>query len=429
MRKNCACALPLLLLLQGVSAQKINRIIKQKTVASIEATLSADAMEGRATFSPGIDRAATFIADYFNKQGLSTLNGNSHLQAFEMIKSNLTAATAEIGGQPLALENVQCISTQANIAFNQLSNYKVVRIAKGENMQQIARPYLNGKQNTLILADTSFAPTFKQLRRFAGARFPQSNNVVIALTPTVTAEAFSFNLTQKLTVQKLANVVGVIKGKTKPDEYVVFSGHYDHLGFGKATAEGDSLYNGANDDAAGTTAVMVLAKYFKKLNNNARTLIFVAFTAEEIGGFGSRYFSEQLKPEKVMAMFNIEMIGTESKWGANSAYITGYEKTDMAKILEKNLEGTSFKFYPDPYPQQQLFYRSDNATLARLGVPAHTISTSKMDSEKYYHTADDEFGTLDMKNMTEIIKAIAISSRSIVEGKDTPGRVDTSQLR
>jgi Zn-dependent M28 family amino/carboxypeptidase len=128
-------------------------------------------------------------------------------------------------------------------------------------------------------------------------------------------------------------------------------------------------------------------------------------------------------------MFNIEMIGTESKWGTNSAYITGYEKTDMAKILEKNLEGTSFKFYPDPYPQQQLFYRSDNATLARLGVPAHTISTSKMDSEKYYHTADDEFGTLDMKNMTEIIKAIAISSRSIVEGKDTPGRVDTSQLR
>jgi Zn-dependent M28 family amino/carboxypeptidase len=122
-------------------------------------------------------------------------------------------------------------------------------------------------------------------------------------------------------------------------------------------------------------------------------------------------------------MLNIEMIGTESKWGTNSAYMSGFDKTDMGKILEKNLVGSQFKFYPDPYPSQDLFYRSDNATLARQGVPAHSISTSKMDSEKYYHTVDDEIETLDIKNMTELIKAIAISSKSIVEGKDTPTRV------
>ncbi|HOA37491.1 MAG TPA: M28 family peptidase, partial [Flavihumibacter sp.] len=184
----------------------------------------------------------------------------------------------------------------------------------------------------------------------------------------------------------------------------------------------------ANDDAAGTTAVIMLSKYFSALKNNERTVVFAAFTGEETGGFGARYFSQQFDPAKVMAMFNIEMIGTDSKWGKNSAYITGYEKTDMGKILEKNLRGSAFSFHPDPYPAQQLFYRSDNATLARLGVPAHTISTSKMDSEKYYHTADDEFETLDMVNMTAIIKAIAISSTSIVAGKDTPSRVDTSEL-
>jgi len=128
-------------------------------------------------------------------------------------------------------------------------------------------------------------------------------------------------------------------------------------------------------------------------------------------------------------MFNIEMIGTDSKWGTNSAYITGYEKSSMGTILEKNLQGTAFKFYPDPYPDQQLFYRSDNATLARLGVPAHTISTSKMDSEPHYHKASDEIGTLDTKNMAEIIRAIALSSRSIVSGADTPSRVDTQSLR
>jgi Zn-dependent M28 family amino/carboxypeptidase len=191
----------------------------------------------------------------------------------------------------------------------------------------------------------------------------------------------------------------------------------------------DSIYNGANDDAAGTTAMIMLAKYFSKHKDNERTLVFAAFTAEEIGGFGATYFSKQFDPAQVMAMFNIEMIGTESKWGKNSAYITGFEKTNMGEILQKNLEGTGFTFHPDPYPTQQLFYRSDNATLARLGVPAHTISTSKMDSEPNYHKASDEIGTLDMENMTAIIRAIALSSRGIVSGKETPTRVDTSSLR
>jgi Zn-dependent M28 family amino/carboxypeptidase len=117
------------------------------------------------------------------------------------------------------------------------------------------------------------------------------------------------------------------------------------------------------------------------------------------------------------------MIGTESKWGKNSAYITGYDKTNMGSILQNNLVNSQFKFYPDPYPEQGLFLRSDNATLARKGVPAHTISTSKMDSEKYYHTQGDGVETLDLNNMTEIIKAISLSAGSIISGKDTPGRV------
>lgn len=175
--------------------------------------------------------------------------------------------------------------------------------------------------------------------------------------------------------------------------------------------------------------MIALANYFSKLNNNERTLIFAAFTAEEIGGYGATYFSQQFNPNDVKAMFNIEMIGTDSKWGTNSAYITGFEKTDMGKILQQNLAGTGFNFYPDPYPDQNLFYRSDNATLARLGVPAHTISTSKMDSEPNYHKVSDEVSTLNIPNMTQIIRSIALSARGIILGKETPSRVDVSGLR
>jgi Zn-dependent M28 family amino/carboxypeptidase len=248
-----------------------------------------------------------------------------------------------------------------------------------------------------------------------------------SLAPT-DLTSYGIEAVDEITEQKLANVVGVLPGKSKKDEYVIFSSHYDHLGVGKPV-NGDSIYNGANDDAAGTTAVIMLAKYFKRLDNNERTIVFVAFTAEEVGGFGSQYFSRQINADKVMAMFNIEMIGTESKWGKNSAYITGYEKTDMGEILAKDLEGTGFTFYPDPYPTQQLFYRSDNATLASLGVPAHTISTSKMDVEPHYHQLTDHIETLDMGNMAQVIKAIALSSKSIVAGKETPTRVKVEKLR
>jgi Zn-dependent M28 family amino/carboxypeptidase len=225
-----------------------------------------------------------------------------------------------------------------------------------------------------------------------------------------------------LTKGKAANnVIGILIGKSKPDEYVVFSAHYDHLGT-KKNGE-DKVFNGANDDASGTTAVIALAKYFKELNQNERTIIFVTFTGEEVGGLGSKYFSENIDSKKVVAMFNIEMIGTESKWGKNSAYITGFEKSDFGTILQKNLKDSNFSFNPDPYPSQQLFYRSDNARLATLGVPAHTISTSKMDSEPNYHKLSDEVSTLDLDNMTEIVKSIALSSQTIISGQDTPSRV------
>ncbi|HWR32576.1 MAG TPA: M20/M25/M40 family metallo-hydrolase, partial [Chitinophagaceae bacterium] len=307
------------------------------------------------------------------------------------------------------------------------SGFEIGYVKPGTNLQTEARKYIRGNKNMVVWVDKSFAGSFGNLARLRSAQFKTGTSVVFVMTEK-DPSAFLIEAVHEITEQKMANVVAVIPGKSKKEEMVVFSGHYDHIGIGRPV-DGDSIYNGANDDAAGITAVILLAKHFKALNTNERTLLFVAFTAEESGGYGSRYFSGQVNPDKVMAMFNIEMIGTESKWGKNSAYITGYEKTTMGEILAKDLEGTGFTFYPDPYPAQQLFYRSDNATLARLGVPAHTISTSKMDVEPYYHKPGDEVKTLDMENMTMIIKAIAMSSKSMVAGKETPSRVKVEELR
>jgi len=405
-----------------VFAQDINKIINAAEVERIEKVLSADDMKGRNTFSPELDKAADFIAGEFKKAGLSTLDGKeSYLQQFEFLKPDTKEISYTADGAKQDEKTLMVLTLQPDITINEQSGYAIETIAKGDNIFQKASGFAQADKETVVFVDTSFSKLFPRLAFFKRQLAPWQKNVVFILAPAP-AKQFTINAKYSFTPLKLENVVGIIPGKSKPKEYVIFSGHYDHIGIGEAV-KGDSIYNGANDDAAGTTAVIMLAKYFKAKGGNERTLVFTTFTAEEQGGFGSQYFSRQMNPAEVVAMFNIEMIGTESKWGRNSAYITGYEKTDMGKILEKNLAGSSFKFYPDPYTSENLFYRSDNATLAKLGVPAHTISTSKMDDEPNYHKPSDEIGTLDMNNMAEIIKAIAISSTSIISGKDTPSRV------
>ena len=411
-----------------LSAQDIDAIITTKETDRIERTLSADNMQGRRPFTPGIEKAADFIAAEFKTAGLVSWNNTgTYRQEFTMVRTKFISAAATFDSVSIDQKNIIAVTCQPKLNIVQDDGYEKVFVKAGANLQTEARKFIRSNKNMLVLVDKSFGNGFGNLARLKSSMFKTTTNVVFVLSDTDPAK-FTIEAINEITEQKLANVVGVLPGKSKKDEYVIFSGHYDHLGIGKPE-NGDSIYNGANDDAAGTTGVIMLAKYFAEVKNNERTIVFAAFTAEESGGFGSQYFSRQFDADKVIAMFNIEMIGTESKWGKSSAYITGYEKTNMGEILAKDLNGTGFTFYPDPYPTQQLFYRSDNATLARLGVPAHTISTSKMDVEPHYHKLTDHIETLDMENMAQVIKAIALSSKSIVAGKETPTRVKVEELR
>ena len=405
-------------------AQAVNKLINSKDVLRIETFLAADELRGRRPGTPEIDKAADFIANEFKKVGLKNMDGlKDYKQSFTNIRSRFLNAVATVDADKIDENNIIAITTDSLLKINETSGYKKVVIGNTENILQRAEAIINEKSNQVVLVNSFFINDFKKLRRYKRESVKTDFSVVFVLTNNA-ANKYDIEIKNKITSTNYSNVVAVLPGKSRKNEIVVFSGHYDHLGVGKPNAAGDSIYNGANDDAAGTTAVIMLANYFSKLKNNERTLVFVAFTAEETGGFGSQYFSKQLDPEKVVAMFNLEMIGTESKWGRNSAYITGFEKSDFGKILQNNLAGSAFKFEPDPYPKENLFYRSDNATLAALGVPAHTISTSKMDSEPTYHKQTDDIASIDINNMTEIIKAIALSSKTIISGKDTPTRVE-----
>ncbi len=233
------------------------------------------------------------------------------------------------------------------------------------------------------------------------------------------------------------NVMGAIEGKSRPGQVIIFSAHYDHVGTintnpfsgsgGNAVVEkGDEIFNGANDNASGVAAVISLARFLKEINNNERTLIFIAFTGEELGLLGSQYLAENIEPDSIVAMINIEMIGRKP-YSSSRPYVTGHEQSDLIKILNSNYQLHQDKkekkyFRPDPYIGSFLFQRSDNYPFAKKGIPAHTIMLSSPKDE-YYHTPDDEPATLDYKAMAEVIRAVAAGVQALVTGADTPRRI------
>ena len=226
---------------------------------------------------------------------------------------------------------------------------------------------------------------------------------------------------------ELKNVIAILPGKTRPEEIVVFSAHYDHLGF--KNHDRDNIYHGADDNASGTAAVLNIAQYYAKQNNNARTILFAAFSAEELGGLGSINFSKTFDPKTITAMVNIEMIGKASKFGAGNLWMTGIEHSNLGELLNQTLINTEEKIHTDPFPEYNLFYRSDNATLARLGVPAHTFSSVQLNNDKHYHQVTDDISTIDFPSMLMVIDKLIRATEPIVNGTLTPSRVNINTIK
>jgi len=411
----------------GVSAVTVGRVVR---------ALAADDMQGRATGKPSGERAAQFLAAEFKRIGLKTLPGlTSYEQTFPAYESSVSSFSVTLNNAPVAKEKALLLSSQPRLNWTNADAPapRIVVVGAQDNPQQYMRDIIRPRENILVLLDSTHTTIFKRIADYLGhsnlrMEEPNSNSfssvVVLTAGPVTSKVPFKVAAVNTIRTLTLRNVVGVLPGKdpARKAEQVIFSAHYDHLGT-LPTVAGDSIANGADDDASGTTAVVALAEHFKKKNDNARTLLFVAFTAEEIGGFGSQYFSKQLDPEKIVAMFNIEMIGKLAQFGPNTAFITGFERSNFGPLLQANLQDTPFRFEPDPYPAQNLFYRSDNATLARLGVPAHSISTDQIPTDKLYHSVDDEVESLNLPNMTAVITAIARSASGIISGQQTPTRI------
>jgi hypothetical protein len=201
------------------------------------------------------------------------------------------------------------------------------------------------------------------------------------------------------------NAIGKITG-TDPklgSDVIVLSSHLDHLGVRENAPGDDKIFNGADDDASGTVAVMELARVLAACKRPKRTVYFVCFGSEEAGGFGSGHFVNTLTfpKEKVVANLQWEMIGRpDAKVKPDELWLTGYERSDLGPELAKR----GAQLVQDPHPTENFFQRSDNYTLARQGIIAHTVSSFGLHTD--YHRASDELKTIDFGHMTRSINSM-----------------------
>ena len=202
------------------------------------------------------------------------------------------------------------------------------------------------------------------------------------------------------------NIVGVVEGNDPKlkNEYIILGGHYDHIGKGKIV-EGDSIANGANDDASGSIAAMEFGRYFAKTKTNKRSILITLYSAEEMGLKGSGHLAERLYADgiDVYTMINFEMIGVPRAEDQSMAYMSGYDQSNFAPILNKYAGEEVVGFFPKA-KEFQLFYRSDNYPFFKeLKIPAHAISTFDFTNYDYYHHVDDEADQMDYAHMSSFI--------------------------
>ena len=202
------------------------------------------------------------------------------------------------------------------------------------------------------------------------------------------------------------NIVGYIEGHDSQlkNEFVILGAHYDHIGTAESV-NGDTIANGANDDASGTVAVLEWAKYFSKSKSNKRSILFTLYAAEEMGLKGSDHLAKRLKKEdfNLYTMINFEMIGVPRAKEEIMAYISGYDKSNMGKKLNEYGATEIIGFFPKA-KEFGLFMRSDNYPFYQaFKVPAHAISTFDFTNFEYYHHVDDEADKMDFEHMTSFI--------------------------
>jgi hypothetical protein len=429
-------------------------------------------LQGRATPSPGLDMAAEYIAAQFRRAGLEPVGDDGYFQnaSFQSVKPNpegVTFAldTAKAGEGTLAIQEAVASDLNRAAAFKvMLSDTAALEALTAEQVRgkvllievpdgagggsgmagvQAQRRFLTlaAKLEPAMVVMVRAAaqqtnPNARVPLRDATAPAPKVpvlsvwdkaiHDYVAAAKPGPMEATVSAHVAAPIvTPVKLRNVAGVLRGADPQlkDTYVIVTGHYDHLGV-RPNAQGDGIYNGANDDASGTASVIAVAGALAELEEKPkRTIVFVTVFGEEAGGLGARWYtSHPIFPiAKTVADINLEQLGrTDDSEGPKVAQfnLTGFDYTDIAATFAKAGALTGVQVIKHERNSDAFFGRSDNATFADAGIPSTTLSVSYVFPD--YHQPGDEWQKLDYDNLAKVDVTVALGILDMANSAQAP---------
>lgn len=430
---------------QAARAGSANAITENMLRAHME-FLASDAMNGRASNSRDEWIAATYIAAQFRLWNLEPMGDNGgYVQAAEILREQMASPAVLTAGANRfthGKDMVVTILTGARVSgplvkftmeTTSVPPGSVVLMPDVPDSQLAAagRGRAGAPAPTagaaLVIIKTSQTPeqwaasTARPVS--AGSRFakvtPGPGTPVRTARLAVSAQAYealaaltpgtSVSLDAELSSTKAHtwNAVGRLTGtdpKAKED-VIVLGAHLDHVGMRESAPGPDKIYNGADDDASGTVAVMALAQALAAGPRPKRTLVFALFGSEEGGGAvsGSSYFVELpvVPLDRMVAQIQFEMLGrSDPMVPARNLWLTGYERSNLGPELAKH----GARLVKDPRPEQSFFTRSDNIKFARKGVVSHTVSSFNLHTD--YHQAGDEVSKIDFAHMLDAVRSM-----------------------
>jgi hypothetical protein len=461
-----------ILALAQSEAELVKNTIQKSTIKGHIYFLASDELAGRETGTPGIDVAARYISTTFQRYGVAPVEGASegYFQEVPLVKNVAPNAYAlQIGDDAVSAENLLRVEgsgvelesdyiflnygTEKDFSKKSINGKIAVVIAGQKDNQDYRFVYQASAKKSnlakeagavgLVELHTENAENWKTFKSFMG----RGSSIGFA-SENEKSNFFKLwvNDDQKQWLDKMdtkrqpelmvtigeamqlpmpsKNVVGMVEG-TDPElknEFIIYSAHYDHLGIGKADAQGDSIYNGARDNAVGVVTVMSAAESIAK-NPTKRSALFILFTAEEKGLLGSSYYVDNplLPLDQMVYCFNSDNGGYND---TSLTTIIGLERTTAGKHIKEASEEFGLKAIDDPAGEQGLFDRSDNVNFAKKGIPAPTFSLgfTAFDAEigKYYHQQADNPESIDYDYMEKFFRAFVLSARLIANDEETP---------
>ncbi len=432
----------------GRGARNTADLIAESTVRAHMEFLASDAMNGRGSGTRDEWIAATYIAAQLRRCGLQPLEGHGDfVQAVEIARAEAVGAPTLHIGSDTAIRGEQMLVIHLSGAEfrGPLQKYRTdtpVRAGAALLMPKDAIPDSGAQLQSagLVLwhetparrarwSELSSRTVIVGQARIGGVAASPGAGLLPPSQIMLSDDAYSviseleegsiatLSAATRETLGMTWNAVGTLPGRDKrdKDDIILISAHLDHLGARDTGA--DRIYNGADDDASGSTAVLALAEALAKGNPLKRTVVFAWFGSEEAGGYGARYFVDKpvVPLDRIVANLEFEMIGRpDASIAPHTLWLTGWERT----TLGPKLAAQGARLVADPHPAEKFFTRSDNFTLARRGVIAQTVSSYGLHSD--YHQPSDKLSRIDFGHMTESIQSMLAPIRWLADSGFKP---------